>query len=162
MSNPEQQEAIQIIIEDKLELSKKFVLDAAIDWWYSVMPISHLTDLLENPTDEKMTEEEKKLATEVAHYKETQEKARDLMVCPVEANVRPISNKENAFTYNEELNCIIILIAYPYEIDLDRIATKSDLLGWTVHLSEKTWMTTKYLSTFVKKVCLIKGWDIKF
>ncbi len=47
---------------------------------------------------------------------------------------------------------------YPYHIDLARIKSKADLLGWVLHLCNKTWMNTEYLGEFIKRVCMIKGW----
>jgi len=55
---------------------------------------------------------------------------------------------------------VVINLAYPYEVDLDRIKNEIDLLIWVHHLSEKTWMTTEVLSDFMEKVAEIKGLKI--
>jgi hypothetical protein len=55
---------------------------------------------------------------------------------------------------------IVINLAYPYEIDLDRIKNETDLLIWVNHLCEKTWMTAEVLSDFMEKVAEIKGLKI--
>ena len=49
---------------------------------------------------------------------------------------------------------------YPYEIDLDRIETERDLLAWTLHLTEKTWMNSHRLHRFITKVGRYKNLKI--
>lgn len=62
--------------------------------------------------------------------------------------------------YHKGNQTIVINLAYPYEIDLDRIETPCQLLGWVHHLSEKNWMTTIVLHWFIEKVSEIKKFDI--
>ena len=54
----------------------------------------------------------------------------------------------------------VINIAYPYEVDLDRIQSEADLLRWVLHLCKKTWMRTEALSIFIQKVGEYKGLKI--
>ena len=53
-----------------------------------------------------------------------------------------------------------INIAYPYEVDLDRIKDERDLLTWALHLTEKSWMKTKHLAFFIKAVAKYKGFNL--
>ena len=63
-----------------------------------------------------------------------------------------------AFEYDKTLNVLTLKIAYPYHIQLSRIKSKSDLLGWVVHLCEKEWMTAEFVYEFVTRVCRKKKW----
>lgn len=62
---------------------------------------------------------------------------------------------------NEELNRIIsikdahivINVAYEYNIPLNRCRTLPDILSWTFHLTEKSWMTTEVLRHFMVVAC---------
>lgn len=62
--------------------------------------------------------------------------------------------------YHRESNIIEINVVYYYEVDLDRIKTTENLLGWVEHLCAKNWMTTELMREFVLLVCEIKGWKI--
>lgn len=68
---------------------------------------------------------------------------------------------DSAFEHDAALGYITLKIAYPYHIELARIASKADLLGWTLHLCHKTWMDTEHLAEFIERVCKIKGWKHK-
>lgn len=61
---------------------------------------------------------------------------------------------------NPENNTITLCYRYPYEIDMDRIKSKSDLLSWMVHLCEKNWIDTMILREFAERVGELKGWRI--
>lgn len=50
--------------------------------------------------------------------------------------------------------------AYPYEIDLDRIKTERDLLGWSLHLMEKNWMTLVRLHEVVRAIAIAKRFNL--
>lgn len=41
---------------------------------------------------------------------------------------------------------------YPYEIKLDRINNKEDMLEWVYHLSGKQWITTEHIYLFIKQI----------
>jgi hypothetical protein len=69
-------------------------------------------------------------------------------------------NLAKAVVYHRNNNTIIICIKHSYEVDLDRIETPLQLLGWVEHLAAKTWMTTKVLRRFVVIVAKIKNWQI--
>lgn len=45
---------------------------------------------------------------------------------------------------------IILNLAVEYYIDLQRCNTPEKILGWLVHLSEKTWIEKKHLVKFCK------------
>lgn len=51
---------------------------------------------------------------------------------------------------------------YPYEIELSRIKTPKNLLGWVAHFGGKSWaeMTPWKVGRFITTVCEIKGWSI--
>ena len=63
-----------------------------------------------------------------------------------------------AFEHDAESALLTIKIAYPYHIELGRIKSKADLLGWALHLCHKTWMTPEYLGEFIRRVSKIKRW----
>ena len=63
------------------------------------------------------------------------------------------------FIHNAKNNTITINSSYKYEIDLDRIATESNLLWWLDHLSAKTCMPKELLREFIRRVAQIKGWN---
>ena len=41
--------------------------------------------------------------------------------------------------------------SYEYDIELSRIVTPQDIIGWVLHLSEKNWMTKERLRNFILK-----------
>lgn len=47
-----------------------------------------------------------------------------------------------------------------YEIDLDKIKTKADLLQWTHHLTGKARISNSALGDFIEEVCKYKKWDL--
>lgn len=51
-------------------------------------------------------------------------------------------------------------INYGYWIELSRITTQNQLIGWIHHLVGKAWMTTELIEEFIEKVCTIRKWGI--
>lgn len=49
---------------------------------------------------------------------------------------------------------------YDYDIALSCIGTPERLLGWTLHLLNKSWFPSDGVPFFVKVVYNAKGWDI--
>lgn len=47
-----------------------------------------------------------------------------------------------------------------YEVQLSRIQTPLNLLGWCDQLMEKNWITVRMLERFIAIVCSEKGWEI--
>lgn len=43
---------------------------------------------------------------------------------------------DKVFEYDVDLNILTLKMAYPYHIELDRIKSKADLLGWVVQREE--------------------------
>jgi len=41
---------------------------------------------------------------------------------------------------------------YGYKVDLDRCRTAADLLGWIMHLSEKTWIKPRHIAELIQRV----------
>lgn len=70
------------------------------------------------------------------------------------------SKMNKIFRHDKRANCLVINVVYEYDIDLSDIKSKSDLMRWVYHLLEKNWINTDHLHEFIKRVCLIKGWDI--
>ena len=64
------------------------------------------------------------------------------------------------FAYNKKLNTLTINVVYPYEVDLDSITTKTDLIGWIHHLAQKNWVNGAHIARFIEHVCTIKQWGI--
>jgi hypothetical protein len=44
---------------------------------------------------------------------------------------------------------IVLNVMYEYNIPLNRCRSYPEILGWSLHLSEKTWMTTKLIREFI-------------
>jgi hypothetical protein len=47
-----------------------------------------------------------------------------------------------------------------YEIPLNDINSPTDLLRWTLHLTEKNWINPEHLACFIQKVASIKGFNL--
>jgi hypothetical protein len=62
--------------------------------------------------------------------------------------------------YVRDVNVLLLRFQYDYEIDLDRIKSEAALLNWTLHLCEKTWMTTERLHFFIEAVAQIKKFNV--
>jgi hypothetical protein len=67
---------------------------------------------------------------------------------------------EEKVVIDAKANTVTLNFAYAYEIDLDRIKSERDLLHWTLHLSEKVWMTSDRLNIFITRVGKHKGFKI--
>ena len=78
----------------------------------------------------------------------------DIMECAEKGRAR----MDSIFRHDSDRNTMTLHAAYPYEIELDRIQTPADLLGWTRHLCEKAWMDNVLLAELVDRVAEIKGW----
>lgn len=88
-------------------------------------------------------------------------KKRLISVADIDKEVEEYEKQMDAvFVYDPQYGCIILNIAYPYEIELERIKDSNDLIHWIHHLCEKTWMDTDYLSEFIERVYKIKGWNL--
>lgn len=68
-------------------------------------------------------------------------------------------NLRKQVRYLKSYNIIRIDLDYPYEIDMRRVKTKSDVLKWVLHLSGKTWMTFPALERFIELACRVNGLD---
>ena len=64
------------------------------------------------------------------------------------------------FTISKNGRYITVSHNHDYEIDLNRIKTERDLLAWTLHLSEKSWMTTAGLHEFISVIAKAKGLSV--
>lgn len=67
---------------------------------------------------------------------------------------------DKAFIHDKQARTLTIMVAYPYEIDLDRIKTERDLLAWVMHLAEKNWIDTILIREFAERVAKIKRFKI--
>lgn len=56
---------------------------------------------------------------------------------------------------------IVINVAYPYKVALDRCDSHEKILGWVLHLSPKTWMTKDVLERFVRVAVRENGLDVQ-
>jgi hypothetical protein len=63
--------------------------------------------------------------------------------------------------HNAENNTLVLKVWYEYEVDLDRIKSPKQLLGWMLHLGEKVWMDKELLLYFAQIVIHIKGWKVR-
>lgn len=57
-------------------------------------------------------------------------------------------------------DCVVLDVEYPYEITLDRVPNHAALVEWIYHLSEKTWVDSHVIASFIHVVCKAKGWEI--
>ena len=80
----------------------------------------------------------------------------DIMECAEKGRAR----MDLIFRHDSEGNILNLHVdaGRPYPIELDRIQTPADLLGWTRHLCEKAWMDNVLLGEFVDRVAEIKDW----
>jgi hypothetical protein len=62
--------------------------------------------------------------------------------------------------YVRNTNVLFLRFQYDYDVDLDRIKSEADLLRLSLHLCEKTWMTTERLHHFIESVGTIKKLNI--
>jgi hypothetical protein len=65
------------------------------------------------------------------------------------------------FAYDSKRDVIHLFFADDYEVDLSEMMEPLDLLRCVAHLTEKNWMKAIFVCEFVKKVCEIKGWDLR-
>ena len=47
-----------------------------------------------------------------------------------------------------------------YEVELNRIKTRAQLLGWVHHMAEKAWVSGETIAQFIEVVCKYYGWNI--
>lgn len=47
-----------------------------------------------------------------------------------------------------------------YEIELRRIPNHAAMVEWIFHLSEKTWVDSRVIASFINEVAAAKGWEI--
>ena len=52
---------------------------------------------------------------------------------------------------------IVINVTYEYNIALDTCRSYENILGWVLHLTEKTWMTNEILERFILLACHESG-----
>jgi hypothetical protein len=67
---------------------------------------------------------------------------------------------QEQIVYVRTNNTVLLRFLYDYEVDLDQIKTEADLLNWTLHLCEKTWMSTERLHKFIEAVAQIKRFKV--
>lgn len=48
---------------------------------------------------------------------------------------------------------------FKYEISKDRIKTEGDLIRWTIHISEKNWIDSETIHSFLLCVCNENAWE---
>ena len=56
---------------------------------------------------------------------------------------------------------IVVNVVYEYNIPIEECDTPEKLLGWIVHLCEKTWMSTLVLERFARIAANQSGFEIK-
>lgn len=50
--------------------------------------------------------------------------------------------------------------AYRYRVDLDRCRTAAELLGWIIHLTEKTWVKPRHIAELIEHAIKQNGIQI--
>lgn len=47
-----------------------------------------------------------------------------------------------------------------YEVEISRIMTRAQLLGWVHHMAEKAWVSGETIAQFIEVVCKYRNWEI--
>lgn len=55
---------------------------------------------------------------------------------------------------------IVIDVEYEYNVPLSQCDSAEKLLGWTYHLTEKTWMKNDVMRRFIELACHENGMEI--
>lgn len=82
--------------------------------------------------------------------------------------MNPTNIQKEAKAYEDKMNkrfkfikkTNVLRIDKRYELDLDRINNKHDLIGWVHHMACKTWFDNFMVKELIERVCKIKGWNI--
>lgn len=82
----------------------------------------------------------------------------EILHAPCEKLARQFYQQRIVYVQSNET--LLLRFAYDYEVDLDRISSPLELLGWTLHLCGKNWMTTEHLHYFIEAVCQIKDFKV--
>jgi hypothetical protein len=67
---------------------------------------------------------------------------------------------QERLVYVRSVNVLLLRFAYLYEVDLDRLKTERDLLGWVLHLVDKPWMGPERTKVFAETVAGIKHFNV--
>ena len=73
------------------------------------------------------------------------------------------SPRDKGFTFDADRKWLTIKWGgYDYEIEMSRIKTPTQLLGWVSHLGEKEWLNCEpwKIARLVELVAREKGWNI--
>jgi hypothetical protein len=67
---------------------------------------------------------------------------------------------QERLVYVRSNNVILLRFLYTYEVDLDRIRTERNPLGWVHHLCNKPWMNGERTKKFIEAVAEIKKFKL--
>lgn len=70
---------------------------------------------------------------------------------------RAIISSEKSSNYITLDQGYVVFVGIGYEIWLETIHNKGDILQWVHHLSEKNWVTPEILAEFIEKTCAHLG-----
>ena len=70
------------------------------------------------------------------------------------------NSHRQTLVFDDKNETVTLNYLYPYEIDLARVRTERDLLAWSLHLCEKTWMDTLKLHEVITEIGKKKGFKI--
>lgn len=63
-------------------------------------------------------------------------------------------------TVNGDIEITHSLLGSPYYVPLDSIKSERDINTWVIQLTEKTWVTTKDINTFIRTAFKAKGYKL--
>jgi len=67
-----------------------------------------------------------------------------------------------AFKWSDDGEELLLLhpgTSWPYEIDLDRVNTPLQLIGWLDHMLAKTWFDGLAARKLISMICDRRGWE---
>ena len=66
-------------------------------------------------------------------------------------------------SYDRISNCILINtgLNYDYDVAIERLDNRKEILNWIFHLNRKAWMTSEKMGDFIKMIStIIDIWEI--
>ena len=67
------------------------------------------------------------------------------------------SKELEEMVYIDDADCICFRDGNAYQVPINNLKDERAILAWTLHLSEKTWMTTTALRRFMSLACQPAG-----
>lgn len=55
--------------------------------------------------------------------------------------------------YDPKIDCIVLNVLFEYQIGMDQIRNKRDIVRWVIHLLPKGWVKKRHLEAFIGIAC---------